>query len=122
MLNAGGLHGYPTRLLRMAMRRWLSAVWPKGETVTLLRRRGASGLLKDFAGGGVPSRWEGMMGDRLLYLLGRCYGGKITASFSARYRHEKDSSRAEADQQRHPYLFVIGTRFYGAASGWLARC
>ncbi|SUH36372.1 membrane protein [Salmonella enterica subsp. enterica] len=51
------------------------------------------------------------MGDQLLYLLGRCYGGKILRRFP---RYHTKIRRAQKMIQRHPYLFVIGTRFmYG---------
>ncbi len=98
-----------TRLLRiMAMRRWLSAVWPK---VKPLPCWGAhQGLLK-FPLVAAAVALGGMMGDQLLYLLGRCYGGKILRRFP---RYHTKIRRAQKMIQRHPYLFVIGTRFmYG---------
>lgn len=100
-----------TRLLRiMAMRRWLSAVWPKVKPLPCWGRRGASGITQVSAGGG-GRRAGRMMGDQLLYLLGRCYGGKILRRFP---RYHTKIRRAQKMIQRHPYLFVIGTRFmYG---------
>ncbi len=101
-----------TRLLRiMAMRRWLSAVWPKVKPFTLLGGVAAhQGLLK-FPLVAAAVALGGMMGDQLLYLLGRCYGGKILRRFP---RYHTKIRRAQKMIQRHPYLFVIGTRFmYG---------
>ncbi|WP_176547086.1 DedA family protein, partial [Salmonella enterica] len=48
---------------------------------------------------------------QLLYLLGRGYGGKVLRRFP---RYHTKIRRAQKMIQRHPYLFVIGTRFmYG---------
>lgn len=53
----------------------------------------------------------GMIGDRVLYLCGRRFGGKLLRRFS---KHQDKIERAQKLIQRHPYLFVIGTRFmYG---------
>ncbi|EHN5200953.1 TPA: DedA family protein [Salmonella enterica] len=84
----------------------------EGETVTLLGGVAAhQGLLK-FPLVAAAVALGGMMGDQLLYLLGRCYGGKILRRCFPRY-HTK-IRRAQKMIQRHPYLFVIGTRFmYG---------
>lgn len=101
-----------TRLLRiMAMRRWLSAVWPKVKPLPWLGGVAAhQGLLK-FPLVAAAVALGGMMGDQLLYLLGRCYGGKILRRFP---RYHTKIRRAQKMIQRHPYLFVIGTRFmYG---------
>ncbi|CQQ84565.1 DedA family protein [Salmonella enterica] len=83
----------------------------EGETVTLLGGVAAhQGLLK-FPLVAAAVALGGMMGDQLLYLLGRCYGGKILRRFP---RFHKKNRRAQKMIQRHPYLFVIGTRFmYG---------
>lgn len=83
----------------------------EGETVTLLGGVAAhQGLLK-FPLVAAAVALEGMMGDQLLYLLGRCYGGKILRRFP---RYHTKIRRAQKMIQRHPYLFVIGTRFmYG---------
>jgi membrane protein DedA with SNARE-associated domain len=52
-----------------------------------------------------------MIGDQLLYLLGRRFGGKLLKRFS---RHQARIRKAQRMIQRRPYLFVIGTRFmYG---------
>ncbi|EJM8781033.1 TPA: DedA family protein [Salmonella enterica subsp. enterica serovar Enteritidis] len=83
----------------------------EGETVTLLGGVAAhQGLLK-FPLVAAAVALGGMMGDQLLYLLGRCYGGKILRRFP---RYHTKIRLAQKMIQRHPYLFVIGTRFmYG---------
>ncbi|ENF5085367.1 TPA: DedA family protein [Salmonella enterica] len=83
----------------------------EGETVTLLGGVAAhQGLLK-FPLVAAAVALGGMMGDQLLYLLGRCYGGKILRRFP---RYHTKIRRAQKMIQRQPYLFVIGTRFmYG---------
>lgn len=83
----------------------------EGETVTLLGGVAAhQGLLK-FPLVAAAVALGGMMGDQLLYLLGRCYGWKILRRFP---RYHTKIRRAQKMIQRHPYLFVIGTRFmYG---------
>ena len=51
-----------------------------------------------------------MIGDQLLYLLGRRYGG----NFASFLKTSRQIRRAQKMIQRRPYLFVIGTRFmYG---------
>ena len=53
----------------------------------------------------------GMIGDQLLYFLGLRFGPTLLKRFS---KHRKKIHRAQRLIQRHPYLFVIGTRFmYG---------
>lgn len=83
----------------------------EGETVTLLGGVAAhQGLLK-FPLVVISVALGGMIGDQLLYLLGRRYGGKLLRRFS---RHQDKIHRAQKMIQRRPYLFVIGTRFmYG---------
>ncbi|ECW2367306.1 DedA family protein [Salmonella enterica] len=113
MLNAGGglrmdintlitHYGYATLVI---------GSMAEGETVTLLGGVAAhQGLLK-FPLVAAAVALGGMMGDQLLYLLGRCYGGKILRRFP---RYHTKIRRAQKMIQRHPYLFVIGTRFmYG---------
>lgn len=52
-----------------------------------------------------------MIGDQLLYLLGRRYGGNILRRFS---RHRAKIQYAQKMIQRRPYPAVVGTRFmYG---------
>jgi membrane protein DedA with SNARE-associated domain len=52
----------------------------------------------------------GMIGDQLLYFLGLRFGPALLQ----RFQNTARKSAAPSDDQRHPYLFVIGTRFmYG---------
>ncbi|BDH45190.1 membrane protein [Salmonella enterica subsp. enterica serovar Choleraesuis] len=83
----------------------------EGETVTLLGGVAAhQGLLK------LPLvilsvALGGMIGDQLLYLIGYRYGDKLLKRFK---KQQKQIDRAKSLINRHPYLFVIGTRFmYG---------
>lgn len=83
----------------------------EGETVTLLGGLAAhQGLLK-FPLVVLSVALGGMIGDQVLYLCGRRFGGKLLRRFS---KHQDKIERAQKLIQRHPYLFVIGTRFmYG---------
>ena len=83
----------------------------EGETITLLRGVDAhQGLLK-FPMVVISVALGGMIGDQLLYLLGRRFGGKLLKRFS---HHQARIRKAQRMIQRRPYLFVIGTRFmYG---------
>lgn len=83
----------------------------EGETITLLGGVAAhQGLLK-FPLVVLSVALGGMIGDQVLYLLGRRYGGKILRRFS---RHRAKIHLAQKMIQRRPYLFVIGSRFmYG---------
>ncbi|BBJ85378.1 DedA family protein [Raoultella ornithinolytica] len=83
----------------------------EGETITLLGGVVAhQGLLK-FPPVVLSVALGGMIGDQLLYLLGRRFGGKLLKRFS---RHQARIRKAQRMIQRRPYLFVIGTRFmYG---------
>ncbi|ECA1358493.1 DedA family protein [Salmonella enterica subsp. enterica serovar Newport] len=113
MLNAGG--GLRMDINTLIMHYGYAALvigsMAEGETVTLLGGVAAhQGLLK-FPLVAAAVALGGMMGDQLLYLLGRCYGGKILRRFP---RYHTKIRRAQKMIQRHPYLFVIGTRFmYG---------
>lgn len=83
----------------------------EGETVTLLGGIAAHQGLLRFPLVVAAVALGGMIGDQLLYLLGQRYGGKLLQRFS---RHQDQIGRAQKMIQRHPYLFVIGTRFmYG---------
>ncbi|EBI3534139.1 DedA family protein [Salmonella enterica] len=113
MLNAGGglrmdINTFITHYGYAAL---VIGSMAEGETVTLLGGVAAhQGLLK-FPLVAASVALGGMMGDQLLYLLGRCYGGKILRRFP---RYHTKIRRAQKMIQRHPYLFVIGTRFmYG---------
>ena len=83
----------------------------EGETITLLGGVAAhQGVLK-FPLVVLSVALGGMIGDQLLYLLGRRFGGKILQRFS---RHQAKIDYAQKIIQRRPYLFVVGTRFmYG---------
>ncbi|POT59662.1 DedA family protein [Citrobacter amalonaticus] len=83
----------------------------EGETITLLGGVAAhQGLLK-FSLVVISVALGGMIGDQLLYLLGRRYGGKILRRFP---KHRDKIRRAQKMIQHRPYVFVIGTRFmYG---------
>eukprot|EP01083_Nonionella_stella_P229543 812360_1 len=83
----------------------------EGETVTLLGGVAAhQGLLK-FPLVVLSVALGGMIGDQVLYRCGRRFGGKLLRRFS---KHQDKIERAQKLIQRHPYLFVIGTRFmYG---------
>ena len=83
----------------------------EGETITLLGGIAAhQGLLK------LPmviaaAAFGGMVGDQVLFFVGRYFGSPILGRFS-RYQHKIE--QAQALIRRHPYLFVIGCRFmYG---------
>ncbi|EBK2701107.1 DedA family protein [Salmonella enterica subsp. enterica] len=113
MLNAGGglRMDINTLITHYGYAALVIGSMAEGETVTLLGGVAAhQGLLK-FPLVAVAVALGGMMGDQLLYLLGRCYGGKILRRFP---RYHTKIRHAQKMIQRHPYLFVIGTRFmYG---------
>ncbi|EBR8741126.1 TPA: DedA family protein [Salmonella enterica subsp. enterica serovar Godesberg] len=113
MLNAGGglRMDINTLITHYGYAALVIGSMAEGETVTLLGGVAAhQGLLK-FLLVAAAVALGGMMGDQLLYLLGRCYGGKILRRFP---RYHTKIRRAQKMIQRHPYLFVIGTRFmYG---------
>ncbi|ECG0679841.1 DedA family protein [Salmonella enterica subsp. salamae] len=113
MLNAGGglRMDINTLITHYGYAALVIGSMAEGETVTLLGGVAAhQGLLK-FPLVAAAVALGGMMGDQLLYLLGRCYGGKILRRFP---RYHTKIRHAQKMLQRHPYLFVIGTRFmYG---------
>ncbi len=83
----------------------------EGETITLLGGVAAhQGLLK------LPwviaaAAFGGMLGDQLLFFIGRYFGQSILARFP---RYQDKIEQAQALIRRRPYLFVIGCRFmYG---------
>lgn len=83
----------------------------EGETITLLGGVAAHQGLLRFPLVVAAVALGGMIGDQLLYLLGVRFGPTLLRRFS---RHQKKIDRAQQLIQRHPYLFVIGTRFmYG---------
>ncbi|PXP25186.1 DedA family protein [Salmonella enterica] len=113
MLNAGGglRMDINTLITHYGYAALVIGSMAEGETVTLLGGVAAhQGLLK-FPLVAAAVALGGMMGDQLLYLLGRCYGGEILRRFP---RYHTKIRRAQKMIPRHPYLFVIGTRFmYG---------
>ncbi|WP_039058666.1 DedA family protein [Enterobacter sp. Bisph1] len=83
----------------------------EGETITLLGGVAAHQGLLRFWLVVISVALGGMIGDQLLYLVGRRYGTKILRRFS---RHREKIHHAQSLIRRHPYLFVIGSRFmYG---------
>jgi len=83
----------------------------EGETITLLGGVAAHQGLLRFSLVVLSVALGGMIGDQALYFIGRRYGAKILRRF-ARYRGK--IHQAQTLIRRHPYLFVIGTRFmYG---------
>ncbi|MEW5561405.1 DedA family protein [Enterobacter asburiae] len=83
----------------------------EGETVTLLGGVAAHQGLLRFWLVVASVALGGMIGDQVLYLLGRHFGGRLIKRFS---RHQKKIGKAQRLIQNRPYLFVIGTRFmYG---------
>lgn len=83
----------------------------EGETITLLGGVAAhQGLLK-FPLVVAAVALGGIIGDQLLYLVGRRYGMKILQRFP---RLQGKIEQAQQMINRRPWLFVIGTRFmYG---------
>ncbi|EGU1601695.1 DedA family protein [Salmonella enterica] len=113
MLNAGGglRMDINTLITHYGYAALVIGSMAEGETVTLLGGVAAHQRLLKFPLVAAAVALGGMMGDQLLYLLGRCYGGKILRRFP---RYHTKIRRAQKMIQRHPYLFVIGTRFmYG---------
>ncbi|EMH4162782.1 DedA family protein [Pluralibacter gergoviae] len=83
----------------------------EGETVTLLGGVAAHQGLLRFWLVVVSVALGGMIGDQGLYLLGRHFGGPMLKRFKAQ---QQKIEKAQGLIQRHPWLFVIGTRFmYG---------
>ena len=83
----------------------------EGETITLLGGVAAhQGVLK-FPLVVLSVALGGMIGDQLLYLLGRRFGGRILRRFASQKARIRKAQRMI---QHRPWLFVIGTRFmYG---------
>lgn len=83
----------------------------EGETVTLLGGVAAHQGLLSFPLVVVSVALGGMIGDQVLYLLGRHFGGRMLRRYSRQHSKIRTAQRLI---QRHPYLFVIGSRFmYG---------
>ena len=85
----------------------------EGETITLLGGVAAhQGLLK-FPLVVIAVALGGMIGDQLLYLVGRRFGGRILRRFASQKARIRKAQRMI---QHRPWLFVIGTRFMYAAA------
>jgi len=83
----------------------------EGETFTLLGGVAAHEGLLNFAGVVLAAMAGGVIGDELLYWIGRRYGTKILRKLK---KHQDKVRKANRLIQRHPSLFVIGVRFmYG---------
>lgn len=83
----------------------------EGETITLLGGVAAHQGLLRFPLVVAAVALGGMIGDQLLYFLGLRFGPALLKRLS---KHRNKIRRAQRLIQRHPYLFVIGTRFmYG---------
>ncbi|XTZ39741.1 DedA family protein [Salmonella enterica] len=83
----------------------------EGETITLLGGVAAHQGLLRFPLVVLSVALGGMIGDQLLYLFGRRYGAPLLRRFP-QYRNK--IHQAQTLIRRHPYWFVIGTRFmYG---------
>ncbi|HAK35283.1 MAG TPA: DedA family protein, partial [Pantoea sp.] len=83
----------------------------EGETFTLLGGVAAHEGLLNFVGVVLAAMAGGIIGDELLYWIGRRYGTKILRKLK---KHQDKVRKANRLIQRHPSLFVIGVRFmYG---------
>lgn len=83
----------------------------EGETVTLLGGVAAHQGLLRFWLVVASVALGGMIGDQVLYLCGRRFGGRLLKRIS---RHQKKIQKAQRLIQEHPWLFVMGSRFmYG---------
>ncbi len=83
----------------------------EGETLTLLGGVAAHEGLLNFGGVVLAATAGGVIGDELLYWIGRRYGAKILRKLK---KHQDKVVKANRLIQCHPSLFVIGVRFmYG---------
>lgn len=83
----------------------------EGETITLLGGVAAHQGLLRFPLVVAAVALGGMIGDQVLYLVGRRFGNSLLKRFP---RHKKQIARARRMINHRPWLFVIGTRFmYG---------
>ena len=83
----------------------------EGETFTLLGGVAAHEGLLHFSGVVLAAMVGGIIGDQLLFWLGRRYGTRILRRFS---KHQETIGKAKRLIQKHPNWFVIGSRFmYG---------
>ncbi|MBJ3815419.1 DedA family protein [Shimwellia pseudoproteus] len=83
----------------------------EGETVAILGGVAAHQGLLHFFLVALSVALGGMIGDQVLYLIGRKFGARILNRFT---RYQKKIGQAQRLINGHPRLFVIGTRFmYG---------
>ena len=83
----------------------------EGETFTLLGGVAAHEGLLHYGVVVLVAALGGMIGDQLLFFLGRYYGARILRRFR---QHQEKIDRANRLIHRRPVLFVIGVRFmYG---------
>ncbi|WP_299997643.1 DedA family protein [uncultured Cedecea sp.] len=83
----------------------------EGETITLLGGVAAHQGLLTLPLVIAAAAFGGMVGDQVLFFIGRYFGQSILARFP---RYQDKIEQAQALIRRHPYLFVIGCRFmYG---------
>lgn len=83
----------------------------EGETITLLGGVAAHQGLLRFPLVVLMVALGGMIGDQVLYFLGRRYGARLLTRFK---RHQDKIASAQKMIARHPLLFVPGCRFmYG---------
>lgn len=83
----------------------------EGETFAILGGVAAHQGLLQFVLVALSVSVGGMIGDQVLYLLGRKFGTRILNRFT---RYRKKINQAQRLINRRPRLFVIGTRFmYG---------
>ncbi|RWR02136.1 membrane protein [[Pantoea] beijingensis] len=83
----------------------------EGETFTLLGGVAAHEGLLRYVWVVLVAMLGGIIGDQLLFVIGRYYGTAILSRFK---RHQKQMTKANSMIRRRPTLFVIGVRFmYG---------
>lgn len=83
----------------------------EGETFTLLGGVAAHEGLLHYVGVVLAAMGGGIVGDQLLYWVGRRWGTQILRRFK---KHQDKVVKANRLIKRHPSLFVIGVRFmYG---------
>ncbi|WP_437608352.1 DedA family protein [Erwinia sp. V71] len=83
----------------------------EGETFTLLGGVAAHEGLLHYGAVVLVAALGGMVGDQLLFFLGRYYGAHILRRFR---QHQEKIDRANRLIHRRPVLFIIGVRFmYG---------
>jgi len=83
----------------------------EGETITLLGGIAAHQGLLVLPWVIAAAAVGGMVGDQVLFFIGRYFGQPILGRFT---RYQDKIEQAQSLIRRHPYLFVIGCRFmYG---------